>query len=113
MDKWIKTYYFILLAIYLLLKTDFPISSPYLFESHRSPQMYDLLSAYFTNRVIRMLSNRICVFKHICMKNETNTYFLEANSVVILNPIYNMSLLSTNYMAREMTAFVCSPVTIS
>ena len=62
MDKWIKTY-FILLAIYLLLKTDFPVSGTYLFESHRSPQMYDLLSVYFTNRVIRMLRNGICVFK--------------------------------------------------
>ena len=51
MDKSIKTY-FILLAIYLLLKNDFPIYGPYLFESHRSPQMYDLLPAYFTNRLL-------------------------------------------------------------
>ena len=62
MDKLIKTY-FTLLAIYLLLKTNFPIFGSYLFKSHRSPQMYDLLSAYFTYRVIRMLRNGICVFK--------------------------------------------------
>ena len=45
----------------------------YLFASHRSPQMYDLLSAYFTDRVIRLLCNGICVFKnHVvryCGKN--------------------------------------------
>ena len=35
----------------------------YLFESHRSPQPYDLLSAYFTYTVIRLLRNGICVFK--------------------------------------------------
>ena len=64
MDKWIKTY-FIVLAIYLLLKTEFPISGPSLFESHRPPQMYDLLSAYFTNRVIRLLRNGICVFEMV------------------------------------------------
>ena len=49
MDKRIKLY-LILLAIYLLLKTDLPISVPYLFETQGSPQIYDLLSAYFTNR---------------------------------------------------------------
>ena len=39
-------------------------------ESYRSPQMYDPLSAYFTNRVIRLLRNGICVFKfeRICSK---------------------------------------------
>ena len=47
---------FILLAIYHLLKTDFSICGPYLFESHRSPQMYDQLTAYFSTRVIRMLA---------------------------------------------------------
>ena len=60
MDKWIKTY-FILRAIYLLLKTDFPISGPYSFESHMSQEMYGLLSAYFISRVIRMLRNGIRV----------------------------------------------------
>ena len=41
MDKWEETY-FILLAINLLLKTDFPVCGPCLFESHWSPQKYDL-----------------------------------------------------------------------
>ena len=50
MDKWKKKKKKkkkknILLAIYLLPKTDFPIYGTYLFESHRLPQMYDLLSA--------------------------------------------------------------------
>ena len=45
MDKWIKNVFYIILAIYLLPKSDFPICGPYLFESDRSPQMYDLLSA--------------------------------------------------------------------
>ena len=52
MDKWIKAY-FIPLAIQPLLKTDFPISVPYLLESNRSPKIYDLLSAY-----------GICVLNH-------------------------------------------------
>ena len=60
-----KNFFFILLAMYLLPKTDFPMCGPYLFGSHRSPQMYDLLSAYFTNRVIKLLRNGICVFKRV------------------------------------------------
>ena len=55
---------------------------PYLFESHRSPQMYDLLSAYFTNRVIRMLRNGICVFKpHFVELEFTGVYIMFLISV--------------------------------
>ena len=68
--------YFILLAINPLLKIDFPICGPYMFESHMSLQMYDLLSAYFTSRVIRMLCNGIYVFKLICDTKRTYKYTL-------------------------------------
>ena len=47
-----------------MLKTDVLISGPYLFRSHRSLQIHDLLSAYFSNRVIRMLRDGICVFNN-------------------------------------------------
>ena len=34
--------------------------------------MYDLLSAYFTNRVIRMLHNGICVFKSVLVGQDAD-----------------------------------------
>ena len=63
---------FILLAIYHLLKTDFSICGPYLFGSHRSPQMYDQLTAYFSNRVIRMLAMEYVSLIIIIIKKNTN-----------------------------------------
>ena len=63
---------FILLAIYHLLKTDFSICGPYLFESHRS-QMYDQLTAYFSNRVIRMLAMEYVSLIIIILKKKKNT----------------------------------------
>ena len=67
--------YFILLVIHLQLKSDLPISGPYLSESQRSPQMYDLLSAYITNMVIRMLRNGICVFKYFIRNHVLNRIY--------------------------------------
>ena len=85
---------FILLAIYHLLKTDFSICGSYLFESHRSPQMYDQLTAYFSNRVIRMLRNGICIF------NNNNNKKKHTNK---LNNVYVVYLTGHNCL----TVYLC------